>query len=223
MSMLADTFASVKIICALAICVLCLGFGPSVAASGSEGLLVTSKAASLLEKSIPSLPGGFSAQSSDPWGHRMGDQTAAQFAQYYDPLAISSRELEAGGFLEAYSEFASGKTHKKSDYLTISLVRLTNETVANEVARQFKDLQTQSLTPAPPGGSVKEILIPGVPGAQAYQGWFDGSAYSDIVFVRGGVVVDLDWTSPSRSAAARLPTFAKKLYRSLTFGSPRLT
>jgi hypothetical protein len=39
----------------------------------------------------------------------MGDQTAQQFSAYYNPALISPTELQAGGFLDAYSEFASGK------------------------------------------------------------------------------------------------------------------
>lgn len=77
--------------------------------ASADSLGTSSRSISLLEKAIPSLPKGFSAHPNDPWGHKMGDQTAQQFSAYYNPALISPTELQAGGFLDAYSEFASGK------------------------------------------------------------------------------------------------------------------
>ncbi len=153
----------------------------------------------------------------------MGDQTAAQFAAYYGPTWIPPGLLQEGGLIDAYSEFASANTHRKSDYLTISLVRVTNEAQAAELTSYFENAQTNALTPAPGGGWVKKVIVSGIPGSQAYLSWFEGSADSDIVFDRGGVVADVERTTPSKSDAAGFKHFAQEMYRELKIGTTSLT
>jgi hypothetical protein len=153
----------------------------------------------------------------------MGDQTADQFTAYYGPSWIPPGLLQQGGFIDAYSEFASAKTHRKSDYITISLVRLTSDTQAAELTSYFEQAQTNALTPAPGGGTVKKVSIPGIPGSEAYLSWFEGSAALDIVFERGGVVADLDRTTPSKTVAADFERFAQRMYRDLKLGTTSLT
>lgn len=183
----------------------------------------TASPSSLLERVVPALPHGFRADASDPWGHKEGDQSAAQFAHYYNADLISPTELHEAGFLDAYSEFASAKTHKKSDYITVSLVRLASSAQAAALSSQFQQDLTTGLTPAPPGGSVRKLSISGIPGSEAYLSWFEGSAGLDAVFFRDGVVADIERTSPSKAAAKHFQAFARKLYARLKVGAPRFT
>jgi hypothetical protein len=185
--------------------------------------MLSSKSDSLLAKAVPKLPHGFRADATDPWGHKEGEQDAQQFATFYNPQLITSVSLQENGFLDAYSEFASAKTHKKSDYITISLVRLSTGARAVELTSKFQQDLTIGLTPAPPGGTVKKIMISGIPGSEAYLSWFDGSAALSAVFVRGDVVVNIERTSPSKAVADRFPTFARQLYAKLKLGSTSVT
>ena len=107
------------------VCVFALGLNALLLTpAAADSPATSSKSVSLLEKVIPSLPKGFSSHLNDPWGHKMGNQTATEFAIYYDPALVSPTELQAGGFLDAYSVFASGMKHTKSNYITISLVEI---------------------------------------------------------------------------------------------------
>jgi hypothetical protein len=200
-----------------------IGLFAAPGVSSADSMAATKEPSSLLEKVIPPLPHGFSARSNDPWGHKMGEQTADQFAAYYGPTWIPPGFLQEGGLIDAYSEFASANTHRKSDYLTISLVRLTNEAQAAELTSYFEEAQTNSLTPAPGGGWVKKVTVSGIPGSQAYLSWFEGSADSDIVFDRGGVVVDVERSTPSKAVAADSTHFAQQIYRKLKIDAPSLT
>ncbi len=114
-------------------------------------------------------------------------------------------------------------SHRKSDYLTISLVRVTNQAQAAELTSYFQQAQTNALTPAPGGGSVKKVIVSGIPGSQAYLSWFEGSADSDIIFERGGVVADLERSTPSNAVAASFTHFAERMYRDLKIGPTSLT
>jgi hypothetical protein len=189
----------------------------------SPALTATSRPTSLFEKIVPSLPAGFNARPKDPWGHRMGTQTAEEFAAYYGPAWIPTGLLEAGGVLDAYSEFASAKTHRKSDYITISFVRLASDADATQLISMFEEALTRGLTPAPGGGTVKEIEVPGIPGSEAYQSWFEGSASFDIVFVRGSTVAELDRTTPSKAVATKFGHFAAATYRKMKLGPTSVT
>lgn len=200
-----------------------IGLFATQTVTSADSMATIKQPSSLLEKVIPPLPHGFSARSNDPWGHKMGQQTANQFAAYYGPTWIPAGLLQEGGLIDAYSEFASANTHRKSDYLTISLVRLTSEAQAAELTSYFEEAQTNALTPAPGGGWVQKVLVSGVPGSQAYLSWFEGSADSDIVFDRGGVVVDVERSTPSRAVAADFTRFAQRMYRELKVDTPSLT
>jgi hypothetical protein len=81
----------------------------------------------------------------------------------------------------------------------------------------------EKVTPAPGGGWVKKVMISGIPGSQAYLGWFEGSADSDIVFDRGGVVVDPERSTLSKAVAADFTRFAQRMYRELKIDTPSLT
>jgi hypothetical protein len=174
---------------------------------------------SLLGRTVPTLPVGFRADTSDPWGHKQGEQDAEQFAAYYNPDLITAAELQEVGFLDAYSEFASGKTHRESDYITISLVRVSNRSAAAALTTKFQQDLTIGLTPAPRGGTVRKLAISGIPGSEAYLSWFEGSAALDAVFVRGDVVADIERTSPSKAVATQFQSFARKLYARMKVGT----
>lgn len=153
----------------------------------------------------------------------MGEQTPDEFAAYYGPAWIPPGFLQAGGMLDAYSEFASARSHRKSDYLTISLVRVATDAQAAELTAFFEQAQTNSLTPAPGGGTVKKVTVPGIPGSQAYLSWFEGSADFDVIFDRGDVVADVDRTTPSRTVAADFAQFAQQMFKQLKLGKTSLT
>lgn len=189
----------------------------------AQASVPSSQPGSLLEKAVPELPRGFRADARDPWGHKEGEQDIDQFAAYYKPDLITPEKLQEVGFLDAYSQFASAKTHKKSDYITISLVRVTSGVQAVALTSKFQEDLTIGLTPAPPGGTVRRITISGIPGSEAYLSWFEGSAALDAVFVRGDVVADIERTSPSKTVADHFQTFARQLYARLKVGTTSVT
>jgi hypothetical protein len=158
-----------------------------------------------------------------PWGHKEGEQDIDQFAAYYKPDLITPEKLQEVGFLDAYSQFASAKTHMKSDYITISLVRVTSGVQAVALTSKFQEDLTIGLTPAPPGGTVTRITISGIPGSEAYLSWFEGPAALDAVFVRGDVVADIERTSSSKTVADHFQTFARQLYARLKVGTTSVT
>jgi hypothetical protein len=191
--------------------------------SSATSIASSSQPTPLFEKVVPRLPLGFKARANDPWGHKMGNQTAQEFAAYYGPAWIPPGLLQEGGVLDAFSEFASAKANEKSDYITVTLVRLASDADAVDLTSWFEEAQTNGLTPAPAGGTVKEVNAARIPGSEAYQSWFEGSASFDIVFARGSVVVDLDRTTPSKSVAHNFERFADDVYLNLNLGSTSLT